>query len=74
MKNRPTIGPFRVERHDQEGGAIAYEIWDYFSGTYHRLCTIDDSDNPHAKHDADLIANALNATLVSSQQHSQGES
>jgi len=63
MSQRPTVGPFRVERCDCEGGAIAYEVWDYFTGTYHRLCTINDFDNPHAKHDAELIANALNATL-----------
>ncbi len=63
MSKRPTVGPFRVESHDCEGGAIAYEVWDYFSGTYHRLCAINDFDNPHAKPDAELIANALNTTL-----------
>ncbi len=61
--NRPTVGPFRVERHDIEGGAISYEIWDYFPGTYHRLCTLDDFDNPYAKHDAELIAKGLNALV-----------
>jgi|SRR5258706_5810383 len=63
MSKRPTVGPFRVESHDCEGGAIAYEVWDYFTGTYHRLCAINDFDNPHAKHDAELIANSLNTTL-----------
>jgi len=65
MSNRPTVGPFRVERQNLEGGGIAYEVWDYFTGTYHRLCTIDDFDNPHAKHDADLIAKGLNALVES---------
>lgn len=63
--------PFVVERHDQEDGAIHYEIWDHRPDTYRRLCTIeepdgeDDSedgrpDRGRAKTDADLIARALN--------------
>jgi hypothetical protein len=59
----PTVGPFRVERHDLESGGISYEIWDYFAGTYHRLCVIDDFDNPHAKYDAELIVKALNDAI-----------
>jgi hypothetical protein len=63
MSQRPTVGPFRVESHDCDGGAIAYEVWDYFTGTYHRLCAINDFDSPHAKRDTEPIASALNATF-----------
>jgi hypothetical protein len=62
--------PYVVERHDQEDGAIHYEIWDYRPDTYRRLCTVcenyvDDSDDGspdrgRAKQDADLIVRALN--------------
>lgn len=63
--------PYVVERHDQEDGAIHYEIWDERPDTYRRLCTVredynDDSEDGspnrgQAKKDADLIVRALNA-------------
>jgi len=65
MKNRPVIGPFRVERHDQGDGSITYEIWDTFTGTYHCVCAINDGYHPFAKHDAELIAKALNGVAAS---------
>lgn len=68
---RPTVGPFHVERYDLESGGIFYEIWGYFTGTYYRLCTIDDFDNPHAKHDAELIVKALNDAIKASAEASQ---
>ncbi len=55
--------PYRVERHDLEGGAIAYEVWDTRPGSYRRLCTLDDFDNPQAKHDSEVIADALNSSM-----------
>ena len=62
--------PYVVERHDEEDGSIAYEIWDTRPETYRRLCTVaedpaedcDDcsSDRGRAKRDAELIVRALN--------------
>jgi hypothetical protein len=63
--------PFVVERHDEEDGAISYEIWDNRQDTYRRLCSVyepdcdddedlDPQDRGRAKSDADLIARALN--------------
>ena len=62
---------FTVERHDQEDGAIHYEIWDTKPASYRRLCVVcedynDDSDDGspdrgQSKKDADLIVRALNA-------------
>lgn len=61
--------PYVVERHDQEDGAIQYEIWDHRPDTYRRLCTIaeddvefdvDVDDRGRAKRDAELICAALN--------------
>jgi hypothetical protein len=62
--------PYVVERHDQEDGAIHYEIWDHRPDTYRRLCTVtedpvEDCEEPNtdrgrAKRDAELIARALN--------------
>jgi|NGEPerStandDraft_6_1074524.scaffolds.fasta_scaffold133424_3 hypothetical protein len=64
MKRRPpTSGPIVVERHDCEGGAISYELWGYGPNTYHRLCTLSDDDNRHAKRDAELLARAANNLL-----------
>jgi hypothetical protein len=62
--------PYVVVRHDQDDGAIHYEIWDHRPDTYRRLCTVcedynDDSedgspDRGQAKQDADMIVRALN--------------
>lgn len=63
--------PYVVERHDEEDGAISYEIWDERPDTYRRVCSIsencndDDDADPEsdrglAKRDADLVARALN--------------
>jgi hypothetical protein len=61
-----------LERHDQDDGAIHYEIWDRDPSTYHRLCTIvedpiedteydelDEIDRGQALKDARLILKAL---------------
>ena len=62
--------PYVVERHDDEDGAINYEIWDERPDSYRRLCTVSedpiDDDEPsedrgRAKRDAELIVRALNA-------------
>lgn len=62
--------PYAVERHDEEDGAIHYEIWDHRPDSYRRLCTVcedynDDAEAGHgdrgqSKKDADLIVRALN--------------
>ncbi len=62
-KPRSIAGPIKVERHDCEGGAIAFEVMDYGSDTYHRICTIYDSDNNHAKQEAEFVALALNNAI-----------
>lgn len=61
-----TPRPWHVERHDQDDGTINYEIWAIFKsadgGTdMHRIVTLNDDDNEHAKADADLIVRAVNA-------------
>jgi hypothetical protein len=53
-----TKGPFMVERHDNEDGSIAYEIWTYDMNK--RVASICDDDNPQAKADAELIVKLLN--------------
>lgn len=56
-----TPGPWTVERHDQDDGTINYEIWAIDPpAIYHRVATINDYDNEHAKDDAELIARAVN--------------
>lgn len=62
-----TPKPWYVERHDQDDGTINYEIWAVFQekdgGTnMHRICTINDDDNEHAREDAALIVKAVNAS------------
>lgn len=64
--------PYVVERHDQEDGAIHYEIWDHRPDSYRRLCTICEPDvedvdldddeirRGQAKRDAEMIVRALN--------------
>lgn len=61
--------PFVVERHDEDDGAINYEIWDHRPDTYRRLCTVTEDpvedeepceDRGRAMRDADLIVRALN--------------
>ena len=70
-KTYDPANPFVVERHDQEDGAIHYEIWDIRPDTYRRLCTVcedyadddddlDPSDRGQTKKDADMIVTALN--------------
>lgn len=52
---------WNVERHDQEGGSIRYEVWS--SESYHRICSISDDDNITAKRDAEHIAKLHNDAL-----------
>lgn len=53
--------PYVVERQDQEGGAIDYEIWDHRPDSYRRLCIVQEEDvGGRAKDDAEMIARALN--------------
>ena len=54
----PTRGPFTVERHDNDCGSIAYEIWT--EDMKARVLRMVDDDNPNAKADAELIAFLLN--------------
>lgn len=57
-----TLGPWTIERHDQDDGTINYEIWAINPPqTYHRVVTLNDSDNENAKADAELIVRAVNA-------------
>lgn len=57
-----TPRPWVVERHDQDDGSISYEIWCQTRPYYHRVVTLNDWDNNHAREDADLIVRAVNAT------------
>lgn len=73
-KTYDPANPFVVERHDQEDGAIVYEIWDHRPETYRRLCVCSEDyvdeddytvegekpDRGQTKTDADMIATALN--------------
>lgn len=54
----PTRGPFSVERHDNDDGSIAYEIWTH--NFEDRVLRMVDNDNPRAKADAELICKLLN--------------
>lgn len=56
-------GPIRVERHDCEGGLIAYEIWDHGPATCHRLCTVYEETGLNAKAEAEFVALAINNAL-----------
>lgn len=67
----PRKNPFVVERYDEEDGSISYEVWDLRSGSYRRLCTINELDDggredengnelSTAKADAEMIVRALN--------------
>lgn len=53
-----TRGPFTVERHDNQDGSIAYEIWTH--DLQSRVLRMRDDDNKNAKADAELIAHLLN--------------
>jgi hypothetical protein len=53
-----TLGPFVVERHDNDDGSIAYELWT--ANLHHRVFRMRDDDNPNAKNDAELICKLLN--------------
>ena len=60
--------PYVLERHDDEDGAISYEIYDYRPDTYRRICRVselsadwEDDERGQAKRDAELIVAALNA-------------
>ena len=61
--DKPTPTPWLVERHDDEDGTIAYEIWNHAPAHYHRICTVADysGDNPPAKANAALIVRAVNS-------------
>jgi hypothetical protein len=54
--------PYVVYRQDQEGGTIAYEIFDERPNSYRYVCAVSDDcgGNPYAKHDAEQIARGLN--------------
>ena len=56
----PTPRPWLVERHDCDDGTINYEIWCQAAPTYHRVVTLNDWDNEHAREDAALIVEAVN--------------
>jgi len=49
-----------VERHDQDDGQINYEIWCQIAPNYHRVVTLNDWDNEHAREDAKLIVKSVN--------------
>lgn len=55
-----TPGPWYLERHDQEDGSIAYEVWSH--EPYYRIISTTDEDNEknvyNAKNVADFIAHA----------------
>lgn len=51
-------GPVKVERHDLEGGDIAYEVMDWGSKTYHRICTVENN-----KEEAEFVVLALNNAI-----------
>jgi hypothetical protein len=53
-----TLGPFVVERHDNDDGSIAYELWT--ANLHHRVFRIRDDDNANAKADSALICKLLN--------------
>lgn len=55
---KSTQGPFRVERIDQEDGAICYELWG--DPTRELVLSISDDFNPKAKADIELICKLLN--------------
>lgn len=48
-----------VERHSNDDGSIAYEIWS--ANMRHRVCRICDDDNPAALRDAEHIVKIHNA-------------
>jgi hypothetical protein len=62
-KQQAIIGPVVVERSDWDDGSIHYELWDHNPGNYHRICSISDDDNRHAKRDAEILAKAANCHL-----------
>ena len=49
-----------VERHDDEEGAIQYEIWNHDPANYGALCILPDDQIDGAKAKAALIARAMN--------------
>lgn len=53
-----TLGPFMVERHNNDDGSIAYELWT--RQMQKRLFSMRDDDNKNAKADAELICKLLN--------------
>ncbi len=65
-KKKRVVGPYVMQRQDQEDGSIHYEIWD--TEISHRLCVIAEPDNDSdgviiertALRDARLIVSALN--------------
>jgi len=54
-----------VERHDDDDGTIAYEIW--CLKPYWRVTTLYEWDNSHAHVFAEHIASAHNAALTSAE-------
>jgi len=54
--------PYVVERDDEEDGTIRYMVFDHRPESYRFVCTTNDDQGayPHAKRDAELIAQGLN--------------
>lgn len=63
MKPKSIAGPIVVERHDNQDGSIAYEIWDHGKDTCHQICCVTEHTSDNAKAEADFIALSLNNTL-----------
>lgn len=53
--------PWTVERHDEDGGSITYEVWCH--KPYWRICSIPEWDNCGAKAAAESIVLNHNAAL-----------
>lgn len=53
--------PYVVERDDDDGGGITYDVVDTRPDSYRLICCVPWSGN--AKHDAEQIARALNMAV-----------
>lgn len=63
MKPKTITGPIAAERHDNEDGSIAYEIWDHGPDTYHQICCVSEHTCSDPKSEAEFIVLSLNNTL-----------
>lgn len=50
---------YKVERHDQDDGTIAYECW--CAHPYYRVYSINTFESDYAKRDAERLCRLLNA-------------